>query len=135
MEGEVCVRESDLMPGLFYEIYVPENMGAEVNRYFYFTLLGIVVISAVFLALAYAVSRRYYMPIDHLEQMVSSGQDSCSDEMEKIIRGIQDLIGEKNEYREKMLTITPYARTGMLHSMIAGNLAKESVNIFLDENY
>lgn len=64
------------------------------------------------------------MPIDHLEQMVSTKRNTSEDEMEKIIHGIQDLIGEKNRYREKMLTITPYAKTGMLHSMIAGNVAK-----------
>ncbi len=133
--GKPYEIESMKMPGLVYQIYVSDNMDAEVNRFFYFTLLGIVVISIVFVGLAYWESRRYYMPIDHLEQMVSASQNTAEDEMEKIIHGIQDLIGEKNRYREKMLTITPYAKTGMLHSMIAGNVAADNVDIFLDENY
>lgn len=133
--GNPYEMESMKMPGLVYQIYVSADMDAEVNRFFYFTLLGIVVISIVFVGLAYWVSRKYYMPIDHLEQMVSAKQNTAEDEMEKIIRGIQDLIGEKNRYREKMLTITPYAKTGMLHSMIAGNVAADNVDIILDENY
>lgn len=128
-------KESSSMPGIVYTVYASKNIASEVNRYFYFTFLGIIVISIVFLALAYGVSRKYYMPIDHLEQMVSTGQNASKDEMETIIRGIEDLIGEKNAYREKMLTITPYAKTGILHSMIAGNVAADHVGVFLDENY
>lgn len=134
-EGLLYSSESARMPQVVCEIYAPKRMPLDVSRYFYITLAGIVLISVVFAVLAFMVSRRYYMPIDHLEQMVSSGQDASADEMEQIILGIQNLIGEKNEYREKMLTITPYARTGMLHSIIAGNVAAEKVGMFLDENY
>lgn len=133
--GELYETESLTMPDLVCRIYAPTDIVSEVNHFFYITLLGIVVISIIFAGLAYYVSRKYYMPIDHLEQMVSTKQNTSEDEMEKIIHGIQDLIGEKNRYREKMLTITPYAKTGMLHSMIAGNVAADNVGIFLDENY
>lgn len=127
--------ESVKMPGLIYRIYAPEGAASGMDYFFYITLLGIVVISVVFLGLAFMVSRKYYMPIDRLEQMISTNQNTSADEMEKIICGIQDLIGEKNRYREKMLTITPYAKTGMLHSMIAGNAEADNVGKFLDENY
>ncbi len=127
--------ESVKMPGLVYRVYAPEGAASGMDHFFYITLLGIVVISFVFLGLAFVVSRKYYMPIDRLEQMVSTNRNASEDEMEKIICGIQDLIGEKNRYREKMLTITPYAKTGMLHSMIAGHAAADKVGKFLDENY
>ena len=119
--------ESVKMPGLVYRIYAPAGTASGIDHFFFITLLGIVVISLVFLGFAFVVSRRYYIPIDRLEQMVSTNQNTSEDEMEKIICGIQDLIGEKNRYREKMLTITPYAKTGMLHSMIAGNAAADNV--------
>lgn len=127
--------ESLRLPGMVYKIYASTDIVSDVNHLLYITLLGIVVISIFFAAMSYLVSRRYYMPIGHLEQMISAEQNASEDEMEKIINGIQDLIGEKNRYREKMLTITPYAKTGMIHSMIAGNIAADNVGIFLDENY
>ena len=135
LDGTAYSRESDRMTGVLYEIYEPMEAASLLNGHFLVILLGTLAISIVFVALAFLVSRRYYMPIGHLEEMVSPGQDAPAGEMEKIICGIQNLIGEKNEYREKMLTIAPYARTGMLHSMIAGNAAAESVEMFLDENY
>ncbi len=134
-DGKAYSRESDRMPGIVYKILEPAGSVSHINGHFLIILLGTVSISAAFVALAFWVSRRYYMPIGHLEEMISPDQDSPDGEMEKIICGIQNLIGEKNEYREKMLTITPYARTGMLHSMIAGNAAAENVDMFLDENY
>lgn len=123
------------MPGLVCRIYAPIGTAFEVDYFLYIIFCGILVISLVFVGFAYVESRKYYMPIDHLEQMVSTKQNTSEDEMEKIIHGIQDLIGEKNRYREKMMTITPYAKTGMLHSMIAGNVAADNAEIFLDENY
>lgn len=133
--GTLYVKDSVRMPGLVYQVYASSNVSAETNRYFYFIVAVVVAVSVFFVAVAYWESRRYYMPIDHLEQMISTEQNTSKDEMEKIIQGIQDLIGEKNSYREKMLTITPYAKTGMLHSMIIGNLEPDNVGVFLDENY
>lgn len=133
--GECYAKESARMPGIVYEVYASDEIRSEINRFFYISLLGIVVISVFFVGLAYWESRRYYIPIDHLEQMVSPKQNTSEDELEKITQGIQELIGEKNGYREKMMTIAPYARTGMLHSMITGNVVEDNVGIILDENY
>ena len=92
--------ESVKMPGLVYRVYAPEGAASGMDHFFYITLLGIVVISFVFLGLAFVVSRKYYMPIDRLEQMVSTNRNASEDEMEKIICGIQDLIGEKQVPRK-----------------------------------
>lgn len=106
-----------------------------------------VMISLGFVYLAYRESRKYYMPIDHLDQMVKEekgirtveadrkGIFSGNDEMENLIDGIRNLIGEKNGYREKMMTITPYARTGVLHSMITGDIGRENIRILSKEHY
>lgn len=134
-EGELYSQVSARIPSVTYAIYVPKAIAGELNRFYYIMLIGTVVISAFFAAVAYWQSKLYYMPIDHMEQMVGTESGSSLDEMEEIILGIQNLIGEKNGYREKMLTITPYAKTGMLQSMISGNTADESVRVFLDENY
>ena len=133
--GTLYERESVRMPKMVYQVYASKNVSSETNRYFYVFVAVVIIVSILFVFLAYWESRRYYMPIDHMEQMVSTEPNASKDEMEKIIQGIQNLIGEKNSYREKMLTITPYAKTGMLHSMIIGNLEADNVGVFLDENY
>jgi AraC-like DNA-binding protein len=56
-------------------------------------------------------------------------------EMDRIIREIRNLIGEKNRYREKMLTITPYAQTGMLHGVLTGNIENDTIRILIEENF
>ena len=133
--GTLYERESARMPKMVYQVYASEKVSLEVNPYFYFFVAIVIIASILFVFLAYWESKRYYMPIDHMEQMISTEPNASEDEMEKIIQGIQNLIGEKNSYREKMLTITPYAKTGMLHSMIIGNLEADNVGVFLDENY
>ncbi len=133
--GTVYREESLRMPGTIYEIYATPAVSAVANRYFLFIMLAILAITVLFVIVAYWESRRYYMPISHLEQMVSMETNSSQDEMEKITHEIQNLIGEKNSYREKMLTISPYAKTGMLHSMIIGSMEADKVSMLLDENY
>lgn len=145
-EGKVYSAESAHCPGLVYQVYASGRVPVEGNVVFYVLLCGMVLISVGFVWLAYRESRKYYMPIDHLEQMMKgegapqeeSSSDkwkSSGDEMEGIIDGIRSLIGEKNGYRERMMTITPYARTGVLHSMITGNLEKENIRILSEESY
>ena len=143
-EGKVYSREASRCPGVLCTVYASDKIPSEGNLAFYLMLVVMVVISAGFVWLAYWESRKYYMPIGHLEQMVKGegeqenpafAREPGEDEMAGIINGIRSLIGEKNGYREKMLTITPYARTGVLHSMITGNMEKENIRIFSEESY
>lgn len=146
-EGKEFSAESSCCPDLFYQVYASREPFAEVNIVFYILLGVMVMISLGFVYLAYRESRKYYMPIDHLDQMVKEekglraaetdqkGIFSGNDEMKNLIDGIRNLIGEKNGYREKMMTITPYARTGMLHSMITGDIGSENIRILSKEHY
>lgn len=146
-EGRTFLGESSRCPDLTYRVYASGAPLGEENIVFYVLLGGMVVISLGFVYVAYRESKKYYMPIDHLDQMVKgekgiiaseSGKEKAggrSGEMENLIEGIRNLIGEKNGYREKMMTITPYARTGALHSMITGDIGKENIRILSKENY
>lgn len=146
-EGKVFSSESSCCPDLFYQVYASRQPFAGENIVFYILLGAMVMISLGFVYLAYRESRKYYMPIDHLDQMVKEekgirtveadrkGIFSGNDEMENLIDGIRNLIGEKNGYREKMMTITPYARTGVLHSMITGDIGRENIRILSKEHY
>lgn len=146
-EGRLFSAESSCCPELVYQVYASGNSFTKENVVFCVLLCGMVAISLGFVYVAYRESRKYYMPIDHLDQMMKEekgirfveGEEedsqSGNDEMENLINGIRSLIGEKNGYREKMMTITPYARTGVLHSMITGNIGKENIRILSKENY
>lgn len=146
-DGKVFSAESSCCPDLYYQVYASREFFAEENIVFYLLLGAMVMISLGFVYLAYRESRKYYMPIDHLDQMVKEekgirtveadrkGIFSGNDEMENLIDGIRNLIGEKNGYREKMMTITPYARTGVLHSMITGDIGRENIRILSKEHY
>lgn len=146
-KGKIFSVESSCCPDLLYQVYASREPLAEENIVFY-ALLGIMVmISLGFVYLAYRESRKYYMPIDHLDQLVKeekglritgAGENASvggNDEMENLIDGIRNLIGEKNGYREKMMMITPYARMGALHSMITGDIGRESIQVLSKEHY
>ena len=81
-----------------------------------------------FLLLIYRNSLRYYRPIENIHQLVDrppeertqGAEEKKSDEFDAIMQGISSLIGERNGYRERMVTITPYARQGMLQAAMRG---------------
>ena len=81
-----------------------------------------------FLVLIYRNSLRYYRPIESIHRLVdipAEGKEEApeerkSDEFDAIVQGISSLIGERNGYRERMVTITPYARQGMLQAAMRG---------------
>ncbi len=118
-----------------YEFYDNRSFsirGGLVNAWIY---LVIVIITIVFIYYAYSESKKYYTPIGHLEKYVQDNSGQSADEMEDIVTGIQNLIGEKNSYREKMLTIAPFAGEGILHSIVTGTVEKDRIQVLSDENY
>ncbi len=100
--------------------------------FFVFVFLALTAL-IFFIVLAYKTSSNYYTPIGHISNIVNSSPSE--DEMEGIIGGIRELIGEKNIYKEKMLTISPYIKEGVMHSVMTGNMEAKSIQILSDENY
>ncbi len=109
-----------------YEVWAPEKYFAVAfPLQVLFPVLLAALISLVFILIIYFQARRFYRPIDHIRRMMderAEGENEAgkSNEFETIISGITDLIGERNGYREKMVTITPYARHGMLQAALHG---------------
>lgn len=143
-QGVEYTSASSFMPGITVTLYAPDELTLKENSLLIFILVVTFVISAFFIAMAYWLSRKYYQPIESIEHMVlqKTGQtsedkhsDSAEGEMDNIIHELSKLIGEVNGYQEKMLTITPYAKTGMLHGMLTGNMEKESIRVLIEENF
>ena len=138
--------ELGVIPGISVKLYAPKGQLIKENLHLIFMMVIIFVLSATLIILAYWFSRKYYQPINHIENLVitqnkdkETAQFSSAypneSEMDYIIRGIQNLIGEKNRYKEKMLTITPYAQTGMLHGVLIGNMENDTIQVLAEENY
>jgi len=145
-KGTEYSMESDILPEVSVKLYAPRGQLMKESFHLIVMLALIFVMSATLIALAYWFSRKNYQPINRIENLVitqnkdrEAAQFSSAypneSEMDCIIRGIQNLIGEKNRYQEKMLTITPYAQTGMLHGVLIGNMEKDTIQILTEENY
>lgn len=126
-----------------YKIYVSEEaLKMGISGTLALALSVGFLVSAVFSVIAYVVSRRYYSPIGNIEKFIESGElenaaqeEERGDEFGTIIKGIQNLIGENNGYREKMIHISPYAKQGMLHGILNGNMEQDRLQILIDEKY
>ena len=99
-------------------------------------LIGIVVVSIFFIWLAYWESKKYYQPIDEINRLVSQAPiTEAEDELSSITRGIEQLIGEKNSYREQMLTISPYAGAGVMQAIVSGEPDQDKISILSVEDF
>ena len=112
-----------------YEISLPGTKLASLLPVSAWIPLAVMIgASLFFLLLIYRNSLRYYRPIENIHQLVDSpsegrtqaAEEKKSDEFDAIMQGISSLIGERNGYRERMVTITPYARQGMLQAAMRG---------------
>lgn len=134
---EVSSRISD---GFQLRIQIPKPMHlSTASKLLIVLLLAGLGVTVFFIALAYHFTNRYYEPINNIEHMMGvqsqESQGGEVDETERLLNGLQNLIGERNGYRERMVTITPYARTGMLHGVLTGNMAHDAIRVLCEENY
>lgn len=94
-------------------------------------VLGIILILAAFL-----LASSYYEPVGNISRIMEESEGSNGEnEFENITLGIEALIGERNGYREKMVSIKPYARQGMLYGIMNGSLEPEKIDLFLEDEY
>ncbi len=137
-EDNTYILQSNEYSQLRIESEIPnkEIMSSSTKILFIF-LLGGLIITATFIFLAYRFSKRYYMPINNFANMIGVEMENQEnkDEETSILDGLKNLIGERNVYKEKMLVITPYARAGMIHGMLTGNIENSSIQIISEENY
>lgn len=125
-----------VLPDLTYQVFAQPGM-LQPSGLLMDAMLPLVVIAlmgVIFLCVTYRVAKHYYQPIGHIGQMIER-TDQSRNEIDSIMDGIRSLIGERNGYREKMITISPYARQGMLHSMLNGKMRNERLEVLIDEQF
>lgn len=133
-QGQAFSAQSMVIPGLEYQVYADEGVFAlPVNASLLTPVLLMALLGVAFLLATYKLSKRYYQPIDNIGQMIE--RDGGSDEMDEILEGVRSLIGERNGYRERMITISPYARRGMLHSLLSGDVKHQHLEVLTNEQF
>ena len=132
LSGVPFTVDSVACSGVSYSVYVPST--ALTPAFPFSGLLPLLVLAltgCAFIVITYGISKRYYQPIDRINQLMdSSGRSvlpSSDNELEGLLASVRDLVGERNGYREKMLTIAPYARQGVLRSLISGSEAGQQI--------
>lgn len=98
-------------------------------------VIGMAAMGIAFILITYGLSKRYYQPIGHIGQMISQQPEASKNEIEDIMEGIRSLIGERNGYREKMVTISPYVQQGMLHAILSGRVEDKKLEVLIDEQF
>lgn len=136
-ELEIFEIESLVLPQLRYRLQLSAQAMALPFPVSALLPIGILaVIGALFMFIAYRYLRRRYRPIGAISQMVSGGEEGArQDDMESIMHGIAELIGERNGYREKMITISPYARQGALHQLLSGSMQGAQMEVLQEEQF
>ena len=131
---QFCV-DSLVVEGLSYSVFLPESLlEPQFEPVSLLPLLLVLLLGIVFAAVTFQLAKRYYQPINNISRMMEHHPDS-KDEFDGILTGIRDLIGERNGYREKMVTISPYAQQGMLHSIINGGADDPRLRVLINEQF
>ena len=100
-------------------------------------LLFLTLGGAAFMYGCYRYLRVRYQPIGEITRMVAPEQADPSDarDLDDVMRNISDLIGERNGYRERMITLSPYASHGALHQLLSGNLPESQIDVLMEEQF
>lgn len=134
--GTVRIAESGVQTNLTVEIYGGQTGLPQATTHLLAAILfGTLLLTIAFLGMAYFFTHKHYKPIVDIKQLITTLPTDGKDEMGDIIEGIKSLIGERNGYREQMITIAPYAQQGMLHGVLTGNMQNETVQILSSKNY
>lgn len=125
---------SMVVDDLLYTVYADKAMFAVPLTASVLMPMGVLaLLGGVFLAVTYWFSKRYYQPIDNIGQMIE--HPGGGDEIDGILEGVRSLIGERNGYRERMITITPYAKQGILHSLLSGDVEHQQLEVLTNEQF
>lgn len=134
--GPVYEAESRVLDGFGIRMQIPKSSGlTTATKILLLLLLAGLAVTVFFVLLAYYFANRYYEPINNIENLVGAWDQESPDETERLLNGLKNLIGERNGYRERMVTIAPYARTGMLHGVLTGNMEHDTIRVLCEENY
>lgn len=133
--GEIFEVASLVGGGIRYRLQLaPDALAVPFRMAALTPVLGMALLGAAFIFIAYRYTRSRYRPIGELSRMVER-EPGGADEMGDILKSIADLIGERNGYRERMITISPYASQGALHQLLNGSVRQAQMEVLREEQF
>jgi AraC-type DNA-binding domain-containing proteins len=128
--------KSSMMPDVRYKLVVDRSkFELNVNGTLIFTLLIGAAISILFIFFAYYFSCVYYKPIGNIGSLFFKAHPrKNNNEIDNIMEGINSLIGERDDYKNKVSTVRPFVQQAVLHTLLTGNLEQEEARYLFEAN-
>ena len=121
-DGRIFKQNSQVSNLISYEIIADKDkFGFELSDMGSFALLFGFFICLGYLILAYFFTNKYSSPFEKIRTIVGKEKREGKNEVEKIVSGVVDLLGERNGYMQQVHNMSPYASQGILHSLILGS--------------
>lgn len=128
---------SAINPQLKYKVTADKsNFGLVINSRFLITMLIIGGVSVILIGGSIFLAGMFYKPVGNIEKIISGSQSHSNinagnnsyDEFNNISAKIHQLMLENTDYKEKIISIKPYAQKGMLHKILSDNNNIDIVN-------
>lgn len=128
---------SAINPQLKYKVTADKsNFGLVINSRFLITMLIIGGVSVILIGGSIFLAGMFYKPVGNIEKIISGSQSHSNinagnnsyDEFNNISAKIHQLMLENTDYKEKIISIKPYAQKGMLHKILSDNSNIDIVN-------
>lgn len=119
-EGLVYTADSAALPALTLELYLPAGDTGAAILLRALPLLGAAgVLGLLFLLMSYYLSKKYYAPLGKIGRLLGPAQQQP--QAESLVSGVESLLGQRDDYRKKIDSISPYAEQRILRQFLLGN--------------
>lgn len=146
-DGEVFRGDSRSIDGLSYEIFADrKEFLLSADAVWSVALAVGLVVCICYMILAYVFAYRYYKPLGYIHQLIRGraragkaepgaqkqakghlDEDELENDMSRIVIEVENLVDERDNYKEQMITISPYVEKGVFHSLFSGSWDKEEM--------
>ncbi len=115
-------RESSVAKELVYTMSVShENFHMNFSTMTLVALSVGIALTVFFILISYFLTKRHYLPINEIRSLIREKNDATFKDMDDMLEDIRSVIGERNGYREEVVSISPYAQAGMIHELVKGS--------------
>lgn len=126
-EGRTFLADAASVAGLSVKLVLPRpSIWVWLIPQVALPLCVALVLGAAFLGLAYFFSHKYYAPIREIGALVATDEQIA--DTETIVSGVKNLVGERDDYRKKIESISPFAEQRILREFLIGNAPAESLS-------
>ena len=143
-DGVTFGSHSRSVTGLSYKVFAdPKEFWLSADAIWTVALAAGLVVCVCYMILAYVFAYRYYKPLGYINQLIRKRgvagktetgvkkrrEDDLENDMNRIVIEVENLVDERDNYKEHMITISPYVEKGIFHSLLSGNWDKEAAEM------